>query len=338
MFLATIFVETNSLQTTFNRGNNMADKKTIAIVGATGTQGGGLVRAILNDPDSPFAIRAITRNPNSDKAAELKKLGAEVVEANLDDVESLKRAFDGAYGAFCVTNFWEHFSPEKELAQATNMAQAAKETGVKHAIWSTLEDTREHVPLTDKSMPTLQDKYKVPHFDAKGEADKVFADSGVPTTWLLTSFYWDNFIHFGLGPQRGPDGVLGITMPMGDKKLPGIAAEDIGKCAYGVFKQGDKYIGKTVGIAGDHVSGEEMATALGNAIGETVRYNDVPPEVYRSFDFPGADDMGNMFQFKRDHNEYFVGARELDNARAVNPELQSFDEWVKKNKENIPVG
>ena len=115
----------------------------------------------------------------------------------------MKKAFAGAYGAFCVTNFWEHFSPEKELAQATNMARAAKEAGLEHVIWSTLEDTRQWVPLSDNRMPTLMGKYKVPHLDAKGEANHVFTEMGVPTTLLLTSFYWDNFIHFGMGPRGG---------------------------------------------------------------------------------------------------------------------------------------
>ncbi len=137
-----------------------------------------------------------------------------------------------------MTFFWDHFSPEKEKAQASAMAKAAKAAGVKHVIWSTLEDSRKYIPLDDNRMPTLQGKYKVPHFDAKGEADQVFTAEGVPTTFLLTSFYWENFIYFGMGPKKGPDGVLGITLPLGDKKFPGIASDDIGACAYGIFKAG----------------------------------------------------------------------------------------------------
>ena len=175
------------------------------MIGATGAQGGGLARAILADTGGAFAVRAITRRVESDKAKTLAALGAEVVAADLDDQASLERAFAGAYGAFCLTNFWEHFSPEKEFAQAGNAARAAKAAGLQHVIWSTLEDTRKWVPLSDDRMPTLMGKYKGPHFDAKGEADQVFRDIGVPTTFLLTSFYWDNFIHFGAGPQRGPD-------------------------------------------------------------------------------------------------------------------------------------
>jgi uncharacterized protein YbjT (DUF2867 family) len=306
----------------------MAEKKIIAVVGATGAQGGGLVRAISGDVSSGFTARALTRNVNSDKATELAKVGVDVVAADLDEIESLKRAFEGAYGAFCVTNFWEHFSPEKEFAQAANMARAAKEAGLEHVIWSTLEDTRQWVPLSDNRMPTLMSNYKVPHLDGKGEANRVFIEMGVPTTFLLTSFYWDNFIHFGMGPKRGPDGTLAITMPMGDKKLPGIAAGDIGKCAYGIFQRGHELIGKTVGVAGEHLTGTEMAAALTRALGEEVRYNDLSPDVYRNLGFPGAEDLANMFQFKRDFNEVFCGARNVEVARGLNPTLQTFDEWL----------
>ncbi len=315
----------------------MAKKKIIAVVGATGAQGGGLVRAILSDVSGGFTARALTRNVSSDKAKELAKLGAEVVAADVDDVESLKRAFNGAYGAYCVTFFWEHFSPEKELAQATAMARAAKESGLKHVIWSTLEDTRKWVPLSDNRMPTLMGKYKVPHFDSKGEADRVFSDLGVPTTWLLTSFYWDNMIFFGMGPKKGPDGKLAITLPMGDKKLPSIAAEDIGKCAYGIFKKGSELIGKKVGIAGEHLTGAQMAAGLTKALGREVRYNAVTPEAYRGFGFPGAEDLGNMFQFNRDFEDVFSGARSLEFSQALNPSLQTFDRWLAQNKSRIPL-
>ncbi len=315
----------------------MSDKKIIAVTGATGAQGGGLARAILADDSGEFAARAITRNVESDKAVALADAGAEVVAADLDDVASLERAFEGAHGVFCLTNFWEHFSPEKEAQQVANLAQAANNAGVEHAIWSTLEDTRNWVPLDDDRMPTLMDNYKVPHFDAKGAANQTFIDQGVPTTFLLTSFYWENLIHFGMGPQKGPDGVYGITMPMGDKKLPSIAAEDIGRCALGIFQRGEALIGKTVGIAGEHLSGNEMAAALTDALGFEVRYNDVPPEVYRGFDFPGADDLGNMFQFNRDFDTDFRGARSIEQSRELNPQLQTFAGWLVDNKDQIPI-
>jgi uncharacterized protein YbjT (DUF2867 family) len=315
----------------------MADRKIIAVVGATGAQGGGLVRAILGDPAGGFAVRAITRDPTSDKARELARLGAEVVAADVDDEASLTRALQGAYGAYFVTFFWAHFSPDKEKAEAAIMARAAKAAGIRHAIWSTLEDTRRRVPLSDPRMPTLMGQYKVPHFDAKGESDHLFTDAGVPTTFLLTSFYWDNLIHFGMGPKKGPDGRLAFTLPMGDAKLAGMAAEDIGRCAYGVFKAGTKYIGKAVGIAGEHLTGAQMAAALSRALGQPVTHNAVTPDVYRSFGFPGADDLGNMFQFYRDFEADFCAVRSVDESRALNPSLQSFSAWLDANKGRIPL-
>lgn len=315
----------------------MTNSKIIAVVGATGAQGGGMARAILDDENSPFRCRALTRNPGSDAARALADRGAEVVQADLDNIESLKQAFEGAYGAFCLTNFWEHFSPEKEKAQAKNLAEAAKAVGLQHVIWSTLEDTREWVPLDDDRMPTLMEHYKVPHFDAKGEADRYFTDSGVPTTLLLASFYWDNFIYFGSGPQRMPDGSLALVFPLDDAKLPGIAAEDIGRTAYGIFKAGDRYKGEKVGIAGEHLSGQEMADAMSRATGQDIGYVNVPPEVYRGFDFDGSDDLGNMFQFKRDFEDDFRGARDVNAVRQLNPQLQSFGDWLAQHGDQIPI-
>ena len=157
----------------------------------------------------------------------------------------------------------------------------------------------------------------------------------MPTTFLLTS-YWDNLVHFGLGPKRGADGVLALVLPTGDEKLPGIAAEDIGRCAYGIFKAGPDLAGKTIGIAGEHLTGEEMARALGRALGEEVRYAEVSPETYRGLGFPGADDLGNMFQFKRDFNADYCRARDPEAARRLNPSLQSFDAWLARNGDRIP--
>jgi len=315
----------------------MAEAKTIAVVGATGAQGGGLVRSILADRSGAFRARVLTRDPKSAKAQGLAKQGAEVVAADIDDPASLERAFAGAHGAFCVTFFWAHFSPEKEIAEARSMAKAAKRAGVKHVVWSTLEDTRKRVPLSDNRMPTLQGKYKVPHFDAKGESDRFFTEEGVPTTFLLTSFYWDNFIHFGMGPKKGSDGKLALTLPMADKKLPGIAAGDIGGCALGIFRKGNDLVGKTVGIAGEHLTGAQMAASLSKALGQPVRYDSISHDAYRKLGFPGADDLGNMFQYKCEFEKEYCAARNLDVSRALNPALRTFDQWLAENKGSIPI-
>lgn len=315
----------------------MATKKIITIFGATGGQGGGLAQAILNDQDSEFVVRAITRNADAEKVKALAAQGAEIVVADIDDPSSLTKAFQGAYGAYCVTFYWDHFSPEKELEQARAMANAAKEHGLEHVIWSTLEDTRKFVPLTDNRMPTLMEKYKVPHFDAKGEANKFFIEAAVPTTFLLTSFYWDNFISLGMGPKKGKDGTLIFSLPMGEKPLTGIAVEDIGKCAYGIFKKGAELTGKTIGLAGGHLSGAEMAEAFGNALKQDVAYQSMPFDDYRALDFPGADDLGNMFQFYHDFADAFQQRRDLEFVRTLNPDLQSFKVWLQRNADKIPM-
>ncbi len=312
-------------------------EKIITVFGATGAQGGGLAHAILKDKNSEFAVRAVTRNTDSDKAKELVKMGAEVVSANIDDKQAVMQAMEGAYGAYCVTFFWAHFSPEKEYAEAKNLAEAAKETGLKHVIWSTLEDTRKWVPLDDNRMPTLRDKYKVPHFDAKGEADQLFIDLGVPVTFFRASFYWDNFIYFGSGPKKGPDGKLYLTLPLDNKKMAGIAAEDIGKCAYGIFKKGKELLGKTIGAAGEQLTGQEMAEALSKALGQEVQYNNITPEAFRGFGFPGADDLGNMFQFYRDFDEVCNKVRDVSFSKELNPELKSFEMWLSENAQRIPL-
>lgn len=316
----------------------MPNKKIIAVFGATGAQGGGLAHTILDDSNSEFAVRAITRDANSEKAKQLAQKGAEIFTADIDDPLALKKSLEGVYGAYFVTFFWAHMSPEKEMAEAKAMASAAKEAGLKHAIWSTLEDTRNYIPLTDDRMPTLMEKYKVPHFDAKGESNKLFSEAGVPTTYLLTSFYYDNFIYFGMGPKKGQDGKLAITLPMGDKKLAMISAEDIGKCAYGIFKRGEELIGKTIGIAGGHLSGNEMAKALTAALGQEVGYNQIPPAVFRSFGFPGADDLGNMFQFNHDFADESNTKRDLAFSKELNPAIKTFEKWLDQNAKQIPIG
>ncbi|MGE3512265.1 MAG: NmrA family NAD(P)-binding protein [Vicinamibacterales bacterium] len=316
----------------------MTTNKTIAVLGATGAQGGGLVRAILADPERRFVARAITRKPDSDKAKALGAAGAEVVAADAEDPASLQRAFAGAHGAFIVTNFWEHFSADRELQQAATLARATRAAGITHAVWSTLEDTRLDFPLDDPRLKTLQGKYKVPHFDAKGAADAVFAAEAAPTSYLLAAFYWENFIYFGQGPRKNADGSLVLALPLGGGKLPGIAAEDIGKCAYGIFLRGPQAAGQRFGIAGEILSGPEYAAAFSRHLGAPVSFYDMPFDDYRALGFPGADDMGNMYEHHALLGEAFRRHRSPDVARALNPALQSFDTWLQANASRIPLG
>lgn len=315
-------------------------RRLITVFGATGRQGGGLARAILADPQRRFRVRAVTRKPESPAASALEQAGAEIVVADLDDDDSVLRAMQGAYGAFCVTSSWELMSPERELAQARRLADCAQLAQLAHVIWSTLEDTRDFVPADGARMPVLGGRYNVPHYDAKGEANAYFFERRVPVTLLYTSFHWDNLIHFGMQPRRAADGTLEFVLPMDDARLPGIAAGDIGPCAFALFARqldGDDCIGKSIGIAGEHLSGVQMAEQLALALGEPVRHARLSPAEYRSLGFPGADHLGNMFQFKRDFEHAYRAARAPECARQLHPGLQSFATWLAAQRRHIAV-
>ncbi|MEU9608589.1 NmrA/HSCARG family protein [Streptomyces sp. NPDC048057] len=312
-------------------------KKTIVVVGATGSQGGGLARAILADPDGPFALRALTRNAGSPAARRLAEDGAEVVAADLDDEASVRAAFEGAYGAFVVTNFWaqrpeadvrRRTAAQMELEQAGNAARAARAAGLRHVIWSTLEDTRPALGGDDR-VPVLEGDYTVPHFDAKAEADRLFTAEGVPTTFLRTSFFYEAFLG-GMGPVRGEDGTLALTLPMADAPLAGIASDDIGRTALGVFRH-PELVGKTVSIAGAHHTGAELAELFTAALGEKVAYRAASFDEYRASGAYAADEVTNMFAYYVKAAATFTGDRDLTAVRALNPGLQSLPEWLSQH-------
>jgi uncharacterized protein YbjT (DUF2867 family) len=291
----------------------------------------------LSDPDGGFACRAITRNTRSDGAKALAAKGAEVVAADLDDETSLTKAFAGAHGAYGVTNYPEVFSVAREQQQAINIAKAARAASVAHVIWSTLDDTTQWLAVSDSRMPTLQGKYKCPHSDAKGQIDPVFTDLGLPVTFLLTSFYWDNFYRFGWGPKQAEDGSYMLDFPIGKAKMPGIAAEDIGKSAYGIFKKRAEFIGTRIGVAGEHLSGAEMAEKCSQALGINCAFKPMSPATYRSLGFPGADDLGNMFQIFDEFEPQYRASRSVATTRALVPSLMNFDQWLAKYKSRIPL-
>ncbi len=312
----------------------MSDKKIIAVLGATGQQGGGLARAILDDQDGGFAVRALTRNPDSPAAKELAALGAVVVAATSDDEASLRAALDGAYGAYFVTAFWEYNDVAREQAQARAMANAGKAAGLRHVIWSTLPDTRDHIPLDDDRIPTLHGAYKVPHFDSKAEADEFFRAAGVPTTFLSTTFYFEAFLDF-FRPTRDEDGTLALHLPMGDGRLPGIAAEDIGRTAYAILRRGGDLVGQTVSISGENLTGAEYAARFTQVLGETVEYRPAALADVRAQDAPGADDLANMFFYYAEHEDYFAGVRDPEYVRTLNPRLQDFTAWLTANRDRF---
>ncbi|CAM5702459.1 MULTISPECIES: NmrA/HSCARG family protein [Streptomyces] len=315
----------------------MGTRKVIGVAGATGAQGGGVVRSILADPDTRFTVRALTRNPDSPAARRLAALGAEVVRADFHDEPTVHAALDGAYGAFLVTDFWAHGSAAKETEQIRVLARAAAATGLRHVIWSTLDDTRELLPLDDDRMPVLQGGYNVPHFDAKGAGNRLFTQAGVPTTFLSTTSYYQGFLG-PLAPRRDEEGVPTVTMPFEDGRLLALVdAADIGRTAHALLEGGERFVGETVCLAGDHLTGAQYAEKLGAALGVPVRFRSVPYDAFRSLGTPAAREIGNMFQYYGDFDREFTTARDLGRLRAINPALRSFGDWLAENAAKIEV-
>ncbi|MFD4639932.1 NmrA/HSCARG family protein [Lentzea sp. NPDC058436] len=310
----------------------MSEKKIIAVVGATGEQGGSVARALLADGE--FAVRALARNPESGAARKLAELGAEVVAADLYDVDSLRKAFGGAYGAYLVTPYFTHMSPAKEVEEVRNLVAAAE--GLEHVVWSTLEDTREAISLDDDRMPTLEGKYKVPHFDVKGgEADPLFAEAGLPTTYIRNSFYWNNLL--SSGPNRRADGSLVLSLAMGESKISGIAAEDIGKAVVSVLKD-PSTIGQTIGLGAEHLTGEEVAKAFSDVLGEPVAYEPMSHNDFRALGFPSAEDLGNMFQYYTEFASHILPRRDTVRTRELVPGWLTLGEFLAAHREEIVIG
>ena len=283
--------------------------KTIAVMGATGNQGGAVVKAFHNLDNSNFKIRAITRNPESEKAKAIESMVDEVVKADGDDVDSLVAAFEGCHGVFVVCNFWEDMDVNHEMKTMRTIKDALKIAKVKHVVLSTLPDTRNFVnEAENKDTWTVIDKelgMYTPHFDGKGEVELEYV-AELPTTRMYTTFYMENFISFGMGPSRQADtDPYAITFPMGDAKLAMVTVEDIGKCACAIF-QDQSLIGKLVGVHSEALTCKEIAEVFTKVCGQPVQYNAVPTDVYANFGFPGADDLANMFRFFDENQSAFI--------------------------------
>lgn len=344
----------------------VTDKKLIAVMGATGAQGGAVIQAFhtlatKNDSNSSsiYEIRAISRNPNSKKAKALVEglLVKEVVKADADDEDSLVAAFQGCYGAFVVTDFWQDCNVQHEIETTRTIQNAAKRARLQHVVLSTLDDTRTLIEKADnkdtwKVLPPTELGMYVPHFDGKGQAAEEFAKH-VPTTKLLTTFYLENFINLGMGPRKQKNNKessdassYAITFPMGNSKLSMVSTLDIGKVACACFQNPEMTIGKTVGVQSDALTCEEIAQCFSQALGVPVVYNDVSEEVYAEFlGFPGAEDLANMFRFYKEFEVYFVNSRTKalsEDASLMNKVkelggLYTFQSWLDANVDAFQV-
>jgi uncharacterized protein YbjT (DUF2867 family) len=318
--------------------------KTVAVCGATGKQGGATVDALVKL--GGFKIKAITRDTTSAKSQALAaKEGVETVQADFNDLDSLKAAFEGCDAVFAVTDFWAAcgLDPVKELQQGKNLVDAAAATGVKHFVFSSLEDTRPLLKDAGVDLKPVNGEYVVPHFDAKGEVEKyMFEKLPTTATALITSIFLQNLLPGGgMTPNKNEDGSFSMFMPCpGSTKLSWCSTDDIGNVAAAIIKAGPrKWGGKTAGVAGDHASLDDVAAVLGKATGKTVTVAATPADVWveavQKFGMPqlAAQDMANMFTFY--DKVSMLKLRPVTGTKKIFKGVVSVEEFVENNKETF---
>ena len=291
------------------------DTKLIAVIGATGQQGGGVLRAL--QASGQFKVRALTRNPGKHR-----ELAEEVVEADLGKPETLKAAFAGAHGVFLVTNFQE--AGTDELQQATAAIRAAKDAGVKHFIWSTLPDVQ----------AISGGKFHVPHFTGKAKIDRLVKDGGFENyTFVIAPFYYQNLAG-AIGPHKQADGSMGWALPL-DPTLRVIHVGDInelGDVVAGAFAHPDEAgNGQYLPLVGDFMSFSEIVETL-NRQGHNFSYNQVSKESFAGA-FPGANEIAEMFSYWEAHT--YLGSDSSDQIALANKiagrDPTRFSTWAREN-------
>ena len=293
----------------------MTNRRAILVTGATGAQGGSVARHLLKGGE--FRVRALTRSPESAKAAALRQAGAEVVKGDLDDLRSVRAAAEGCYGVFGVTNYWEHF--DKEYQHGKNLVDAVKGAEVEHFVFSSLPHVK---ALTNGAL-------EAPHFDQKGEIEEYAREVRPGSTFVHVAFYYDNFLTFFPLKDQG-NGTFGFGFPQGDTPLAGVAVDDVGGVVAAIFARPGRFRDKTVGIVGDDLPPAKLAEIMTHVLGKKVVYTHIPREVFASFGFPGADDLANMFEY----NRLYIRNRKVDLAqsRSLYPAMHSFETWMKAHR------
>jgi uncharacterized protein YbjT (DUF2867 family) len=296
---------------------NMSNtNKTIVVLGATGQQGIGVVNALKTNTD--FTVRAITRSPENYQGQ-----ADQVVGANLNDVDSLSKAFEGAYGVFVVTNFWETGTDEK--TQASNAIDAAKSAGVSHFIWSTLPDVKNISNGT----------YNVPHFTDKAQIDSLVKQASFKYhTYVVASFFYQNFLT-NLAPQKQSDGTMGWTLPIASDSNSIHMADisELGHAVAGSFLNPDiAGHGQYLPIVGEILSFDKILTTLERQ-GKHFTYQEVSKDVFGTF-FPGAEELAQMFGYFQDHT--YLGGLFSETDYLIEQKVSgriptNFADWATKN-------
>ena len=298
-------------------------KSIIAVMGATGTQGSGVVADLF--ARGQFGVRVLTRNPKGEKSQALQAQGCEVVQADLTKPETMEPAFKGAYGAFLVTNFWDPGTTASETAQGIHAVKAAKAAGVQHLVWSTLPNCRN----------ISGGKYEVIHFTGKALVDVEVKASAFPySTFVEAPMYFQNFLGM-MAPQPLPDGRKGWTIAMNptSKSLHVGDPTELGRVVSRVFEQPDAFgQGQYLAQASEVTSWQEMVDTL-NAQGHNYGLNQVPNEVYDALPFPGAQELREMMNYFEEYTYFGPNAdAKLALTQKLCPEgFTPFAEWASKN-------
>jgi len=291
------------------------NKKLIAVIGATGQQGGAVVRAL--QAGNQFKVRALTRNP-----AKHRELLDEVIQADLNRPETLAAAFEGAHGIFLVTDFWEEGTDEAKQASAA--VRAAKDAGVKHLVWSTLPDVE----------AISGGKFHVPHFTGKAKIDRIVKDAGFPNhTFVIAPMYYQNLVGV-LAPQKQTDGSVGWALPL-DPTVRSIHMGDItelGDIVAGAFARPDQAgHGEYLPLVGDFMSFNEILDTL-NRQGHNLSFKQVPKEVYAGL-FAGAAEIAETFSYFQAHT--YLGSDSYDQIALANKiagqQPTKFSAWAQMN-------
>jgi len=301
-----------------------SDKKIIAVVGGTGTQGGSVVRSLL--ADGTFAVRALTRKVDGEAAQKLKAAGVEVVAADLEDVESLKKAFKGAYGVFGTTDFWSLFFGVEKLDQAKtrdheaqlgkNIVDAVEAVGIQHFVWSTLDDTRK-VGL------------EVYHFTSKAIVDNYLKTKKVPTTYLLPCVYFSNLSVFKWLKKEGDAFIVDIPIPY-NVSTPWFDANETGDWVVPIFKNPGEWIGKTAHAIGSSNTAVEFAEVLKKKTGKNINLNKITEEQFESQEF--HDEIGDELWL---NIKFIVKAsmvRDAQQSKQINPNASDLEKWIEKDE------
>ena len=294
------------------------EKKIILVTGATGAQGGSVAKTLLRQ--GKFDVRIFTRDDTSPRAISLQHGGAEIAIGDFEDVESLKKAMEGVYGVFGVTDYDEH--AEKEIVHGKNLIDSVKLSGIKHFVYSASPNYHK----------LSKGERSVPQFDIKAKLQEYTKSLGIPASFVHVAFYYENFI--SLFPlQRDKQQNLHFGFPQGNTRLAMASVNDLGGIVATILDHPAEYLGRTVGVVGEDRTCAEYANIMSKVLDRSVYYHHIPRDIFIGFDYAQAEKWADVFEVQRLYtNNHHI---DLIESYGLNPAMQTFESWLQKNKEKV---